>query len=137
MSTSVITHKGVIDSIKNNLVKVRILNLSACSSCHAKGGCSASDMEEKIIDVYNDTKEYKIGESVTISSELSTGFKALFLGYVLPFLIVLITLIILTSLNISEIKAGFFALVSLIPYYTGLYFFRDQVKKNFTFKIVQ
>lgn len=136
MNSSVITHKGVIDSISKQLVKVRILNMSACSSCHAKGACNASDMEEKIIDVYTKENDYKIGQSVTIASQLSTGFKALFLGYIFPFIIVLVTLIALTIMSVSEIKAGLIALASLAPYYVALYFLRDKIKKEFTFEII-
>lgn len=137
MKSSVITHQGVIETITKQLVKVKIINLSACSSCHAKGACSAADMEEKLIDIYTDEKNYQIGQMVTISSKLTTGFKALLLGYVLPFLIVLTTLIVLTVLSISEIKAGLIALASLVPYYFALYFFRDRMTKEFTFEIVQ
>ena len=137
MSSSVITHQGIIDSIAQQLVRVKIINLSACSGCHAKGACTASDMEEKIIDIPTAKTNYKVGQIVTIASKLSTGFKALFLGYVLPFLIVLSTLIILTSLSIPETKAGLIALASLVPYYFALYIFRDKIKKEFTFEIVQ
>jgi len=136
MSSSVITHEGVIDSIANHLVRVRIINMSACSGCHARGGCTASDQEEKIIDVYTDGTKYNLGERVTISSKLSTGFKALLFGYVLPFLIVLFTLIVLTVYNINEIKAGLVSLATLVPYYFVLFIFRKYIKKNFTFEIL-
>lgn len=136
MSSSVITHDGVVDSISNHLVRVRIINMSACSGCHAKGACNASDQEEKIIDVYTDATKYKLGEKVTIASKLSTGFKALLYGYVFPFVIVLLTLIILTVLNMNEIRAGLISLATLVPYYFILFMFRKNIKKDFTFEIL-
>lgn len=136
MSSSVITHDGVIDSISNHLVRVRIINMSACSGCHAKGACNAADQEEKIIDVYTDGTKHKLGEKVTIASKLSTGFKALLYGYLLPFILVLITLIVLTVMNLNEIKAGLFSLATLVPYYFILFIFRKHIKKNFTFEIL-
>lgn len=137
MNSSVITHQGVVDSISKQLVRVRILNMSACSGCHAKGACNASDMEEKIIDVHTNKNTYKVGQLVTIASQLSTGFKALFLGYVFPFIIVLTTLIILTVMAVPELKSGIISIASLVPYYIGLYYFRDRIKKEFTFEIIQ
>ncbi len=137
MSSATITHQGIIDSITDNLIQVKIVNMSACSACHAKGACSVSDQEEKIIDIIPNGKNYSIGDSVTISSKLQTGFKALFLGYVLPFIIVLFALIIFTALSIKETIAGLIALCTLVPYYFGLYLFRDKVKKSFIFEILK
>ncbi len=137
MSSSTITHQGIIDSITNNLIKVKIVNMSACSACHAKGACSASDMEEKIIDVTPNGESYKIGEPVTIYSKLTTGFKALFYGYIFPLLVVLFMLILLTSLSVKETTAGLFSIGILAPYYFGLYLFRNKIKKSFIFEILK
>lgn len=136
MSSNNITHQGVIEAIENNLVKVRIVNLSACASCHAKGACSAADMDEKVIDVFTNNKNYKLGQTVTIASKLKSGYKAIFYGYVLPFLLVFITLIILTVLSFTETTAGLISLGILIPYYVTLYLFRNQLGKSFTFEIL-
>jgi sigma-E factor negative regulatory protein RseC len=137
MKDGTISHQGFVESVTNDLVKVRITSMSACSACHAKGACNASDQEEKIIDALSSGKTLKVGDWVTVWARESMGFKALFLGYLLPFLLVLTTLIICTSLNLSEIKAGLFSLAVLIPYYTVLYFTRDTVKKSFIFEIKQ
>lgn len=137
MKESSITHQGVVDSISDTTIRVKITNMSACSSCHAKGACNAADMQEKIIDAVPNGKEYKTGQAVTISANESMGFKALFLGYLLPFIIVLITLIILTAFSVRESLAGLISLAVLIPYYTGLYFNRENIKKSFIFEIKQ
>jgi len=136
MSSKSITHQGIIESIEGTLIKVRIVNLSACASCHAKGACSASDQEEKIIDVVTNRGNYKVGQQVTISSKTEMGFKALFYGYVLPFIIVFLTLILLTILSFSETLSGLISLGILIPYYFILYLFRQQLGKSFTFEIL-
>lgn len=136
MSLSVITHQGFVHSVDKGVVHVKIISMSACASCQVKGVCTASESEEKIIEVATE-KYYKIGDEVTISSKTINGFKALWLAYVLPFLLVLFTLIIFTSLKYSETKAGFFSLSVLIPYYFLLYFFRNKLKKKFTFEILK
>ncbi|GAO30252.1 hypothetical protein JCM15548_12511 [Geofilum rubicundum JCM 15548] len=46
-----IEHQGIVDEVTDKGIKVKIISLSACASCHAKGACSVSDMEEKEVNV--------------------------------------------------------------------------------------
>ena len=94
-----------------------------------------SDFQEKEIEINNISKCYSPGEEVTVLFQESQGFKALFYGYMLPFLIVLSTLITTFSLTNNEATAGLLSLLVLAPYYTTLYFFRHQLKKVFKFEI--
>ncbi len=135
MKEASISHAGIVESISSDLIRVNITSVSACSACHAKGACNASDMESKIIDAIPGNKKLKIGDHVTVVGKESMGFKALFLGYLLPFLLVLTVLIIATSLKTSETLAGLLSLASLIPYYLVLYLTKDRLKKSFIFEI--
>lgn len=131
-----ITHPGVIDSISDDSVFVRILAKSACSSCHAKGMCSVAEIEEKIVEVKKeDGRGFAEGQEVTVSMQKSLGGKAVFLGYLLPFLILIGTLILVLSLSGNEGLAGLSAIGILIPYYLGLYLLRNKLKRTFSFKI--
>jgi len=65
----------------------------------------------------------------------SMGFKALIYGYVIPFLVVLATLIITSSLFASEAVAGIGSLAVLVPYYLWLYYNRERFKKSFHFEL--
>jgi sigma-E factor negative regulatory protein RseC len=130
-----IEHQGRIESINGNRIKVRFLAQSACASCHAKGFCSAANMQEKVVDVFDQPNQYKVGETVNIVLRQSLGFKALWLGYVLPFLLVLSVLIILSVTTKNEVISGVGALSVLVPYYTILYYARNKVQKQFTFTL--
>ncbi|MCF8374480.1 MAG: SoxR reducing system RseC family protein [Bacteroidales bacterium] len=130
-----IEHKGTVEAIEDGLVKVNILSQSACSSCHAKGACSVADMENKIIDVQTPGNQYKIGERVNVVMQQSQGFKALLLGYVLPFVIVITFLVVGTIAGLSEGKAGLIALAVLPIYYLGLYLSNNKLKQTFSFRI--
>ncbi|HKL07707.1 MAG TPA: SoxR reducing system RseC family protein [Bacteroidales bacterium] len=130
-----IEHIGRIESINNNLIKVKFIAQSACASCHAKGVCSAAGLQEKVVDVFDHSNQYQIGETVHIVLRQSLGFKALWLGYVFPFLLVLSLLIILSITTGNEVISGVGALFVLIPYYTTLYFNKDKVRKQFTFTL--
>lgn len=134
-TSSCVEQKGTIEEIKDGIVKVNLLSISACASCHAKGACSMLDIQNKIIDIYESGKDYKKGEVVNVIMRQSLGYKAMLLAYGLPFLLVLATLIILTSLHVNELIAGLGSLSILIPYYLVIYFFRDNLQKTFTFTI--
>lgn len=130
-----IEHKGRIETIDGNRINVSILAMSGCASCHAKGVCTASDMQEKIVEVYDITNQYQVGEEVNVVLKQSLGFRALFLGYVLPFMLVLLILIILTIITNNEAISGIGALSVLVPYYIILYVLRNKIRKKFTFII--
>lgn len=94
-----------------------------------------SEFQEKEIEISHFNRQYSPGEEVTVIFQESQGFKALFYGYILPFLLVMITLIGMFSLSNNEIASGLLALGVLIPYYTTLYYFRHYLKKIFNFEI--
>jgi sigma-E factor negative regulatory protein RseC len=130
-----INHKGKIVDIKEEKIKVSIIAKSACSGCHAKSACTMSDSKEKIIDIINYGKNFEIGEEVNVVYKESLGWYALFLGYVLPFILVFLCLILTLLITEDELQSGLASLILLIPYYTGLYLFKNKIKKNFEFVI--
>ncbi len=130
-----VLHAGVIQEVSENKITVVIINASACSSCHAKGACLASDMKEKEIEIYHFSGNYHPGQQVNIVGRTSQGFKAAFYGYILPFMLVFTTLIISVSISNNEGLSGLLSLAILIPYYAVLYFFRNKIKSSFEFEI--
>lgn len=134
-SSGCVEQKGTIEEIKDGVVKVNLLSVSACATCHAKGACSMLDIQNKSIDVYESGNNYKKGEVVNIIMRQSLGYKAMLFAYGLPFLLVLAALIILTSLHVNELMTGLGSLSLLIPYYLIIYFFRNNLQKTFTFTI--
>jgi sigma-E factor negative regulatory protein RseC len=130
-----IDHEGIIESIEGDVAHVKISTVSACASCHAKGACSAADQEDKYLDVPVDGLELNRGERVHVQVAGHLGLKAVALGYIYPFLILMAVLIGLTLLNMNELKAGLFALLSIIPYYLVLFLLKDRMERVFTFSI--
>ena len=130
-----IDHDGIIDHIVGGVAHVKIDSQSACSACHAKGVCGAADQEEKFLDVPLHGVSYKTGETVRVMVAKRMGFKAVALGYFYPFLLLMAVLIILIMAGVGELKAGLFSLLSLIPYYLGLYLARKWIESSFTFSI--
>nr|WP_297100293.1 SoxR reducing system RseC family protein [uncultured Draconibacterium sp.] len=121
--------------MKNASLTVNIVSQSACSTCHAQGACSVSDFQDKEIEVTEYKGNYKVGDEVTILFKQSKGFTALIWGYVIPFFVVLGTLIIALEVTGDELKSGLLSLFILVPYYITLYFFRHLLKKVLKFEL--
>ncbi len=135
-ATEQISHPGIIDHVTNDSVFVKILAMSACSSCHAKGMCNLSEVEEKIVEVRKDpNKSYIEGAEVNVSMKKSLGGRAVLLGYIIPFLLLFGTLVAVLYIFGDEGVAGLSAILILIPYFSLLYIFRNKLKKTFSFSI--
>ena len=130
-----IDHQGIIDHIEGEVARVKIISQSACASCHAKGVCGASDQEEKFLDVPSRGMTFTIGEKVNVMVARRLGLKAVAMGYVYPFILLMVVLFSLSAAGMSELKAGLFGLGSLLPYYLGLFLIRKRVASTFTFSI--
>jgi len=135
MTKTDISHQGYVKSVSNDSIIVNIVSQSACSSCHAKGSCSVSDMEDKEIEITNFNGHFVPGQQVNVRFQQSQGFTAVFWGYLFPFLLVMGTLIISNILIENELIGGLLSLGILIPYYISLYFFRHILKKMFKFEV--
>ena len=136
MSTK-ISHSGVVESIKEGCVRVRILQTSACAACKVAGHCHASESKEKIVDVLNaeDTSRLKVGDHVIVSASRDVANSALFLGFGVPLLILLSVLFIMLQLVTDEGFAALIALLALLPYYGLLYLMREKIQQKMAFFI--
>lgn len=115
--TDYIAHPGIIQSVENDRIMVMILAESACASCKVKGMCSVAEMKEKIIEVARpENNTYKAGQQVRVVMQKSLGLKAVFLGYMLPFLIVVLSLFGFIGLQVEQGIAALISLFLLVPY---------------------
>jgi sigma-E factor negative regulatory protein RseC len=131
-----IKHPGRIISIDGLNAKVLILSKSACSSCHAKDACGVMEMQEKEIDAEMNTEnQFLVNETVNVIMKESYGNKAVFYGYVLPLIMVILSLIIALLLTADEALSGLISISVLIPYYFLLYIFRHRLKTAFKFNL--
>lgn len=136
MAEDLVKHQGVISEINSESISVSIVAQSACAECHAKGFCTAADMQEKFIDVRNTGKvDQVVGDVVTVVMQRKLGNKAVLYGYFLPFVLLMATLVLSLSYFDDEGLAGLASLGILIPYYAMLYLFKDRLKAKFEFQI--
>lgn len=129
-----IEHEGIVEQADGDRVKVRILSASACAACHAKGACTAADLQEKYIDASCDDT-YSPGDRVLLIGETKLGLKAAWWAYILPLFIMLVTLIITHAFTQNEPLSGLMSLGILIPYYLVIKLFYSKFLKTFSFTI--
>lgn len=136
MSEHIITHPGIIKSINKKTAEVSIIVNSGCASCEVKSSCSISEAKEKIIDVSLSPNDHFVeGQQVMVEMKQSMGTWAILLGYLFPFLVVLLALIVFTMLGINEGLSALLSLAILIPYYTILYLVKNSLQKKFTYSM--
>jgi sigma-E factor negative regulatory protein RseC len=131
-----ICHNGVIQNIDEKYIYVMIVAKSACSACHSQAMCSMTEMKEKIIEINKEAySNYKIGDQVEIIMNQSMGTKAVFLGYFLPFIFMMITMLTTFSISKNEALTALFTIMILAIYYLLLFVFKKQISNTFSFKI--
>lgn len=131
-----ITHNGIIQAIEDEGITVRILQSAACGSCKIAGYCSASDQKEKLIYVaHSNIADYHVGESVVVYTEASTGYRAILIGYVIPLVLLVMTLFIIKEVTESDPLAALGSIGILIPYYFVVFLLRRKIYRMVEFKI--
>jgi len=132
-----IEHPGIIDRVENKQVWVRIQPQSACGNCHSKSYCGMAEVAEKIVEVSpgDASRKLEVGQKVVVTLKQSLGYRALLLGYLLPFLILVVTLIISIGLFNDEAIAAILSIAVMVPYFSFLYWKRNTIKKSFRFFI--
>lgn len=131
-----ISHSGIVETVTEACVRVRILQTSACAACKVAGHCNASESKEKIVDVFcRDATKYETGQEVTVWASKDVANKALLLGFGLPFLLLLGVLVAVLYFTDNEGLAALAALGSLIPYYFLLWLWRDSIRQKISFHL--
>ena len=131
-----IKHNGVVDGVEEGCVRVRILQSSACSACKVAAHCNASETKEKIIEVQvADADRYQRGDSVIVVADTAVGFRASLYGYLLPLILMVVSLVAVLKITQSEGYAAVSALGILIPYYIGLYLLRNKLRNKLSFSL--
>ena len=135
MTSQNIEHEGIIKTIHNKKIVISIISQSACSACHANGLCNLNETKEKEIEVYNNVENFTEGEKVIVYFSKMLGSRAVFLGYILPFLLLIFSLLLVYTITKKEELSGLISIVTLIIYYIILYLSKNKISKTFKFSI--
>lgn len=129
-----ITHKGRIVAIDPEITTIEIVAESACASCHAKGLCGLG--EEKIKQVQVRTSAWvprKVGDEVEVVLKKAMGYKAVFIAYGMPLVVLFVVLMLLNALGAGELYAGLGAIGAVALCYLVIFLFRNKISKEYSF----
>lgn len=136
--SKIATHKGKVVQLNGVNVSVMIESQSACAACHAKGMCTLSDKEDKIIDIkvsIDRAANLSVGDEVMVAVSQQRGMQAVLLAYIFPAIVVVVSLVAWLKV-VPEPWAIVLALVVLALYYMLLYLFRNKLNSKFVMSIV-
>lgn len=129
-----IQHKGIVDSVSEGNVVVRVTQLPACSSCRMSGHCHSAEGRDKLIDVPTDDAEnYQVGDEVLVSTDARVGHFAVLLGFGLPLALLVGVTVLVHVFAGDDVVAALCGLASLLPYYIALRLLRRMVQRKVTF----
>ena len=129
----IIEHEGEVTEISGHKVFVKIEQTSACSGCHAKTFCTASDKTEKIIEAVAVDDTLQQGDIVVVYGQKSIGVVAVLIAYVIPFILIILALFIFSRFIDSEFFVGTLSLSMLLTYFLVLRSFRNKIQAKFRF----
>lgn len=136
MTNNTIKHLGIVESIQGSHLSVRIVQTSACAACSAKGHCSSADSKDKVIDITDTAaSSFRVGERVMVVGEMSMGMMAVVLAFIIPFVLLVVSLFLFMALIGNELYAALLSLIILVPYYFVLWLNKTRLKQKFSFTI--
>ena len=134
--SGIVKHDGIVESITEGMVCVRIVQTSACAACKVAKYCNASESKEKLVDVrMADVSRWSVGDRVVVAASQQMANQALVYAFGVPLVLLLVVLVVVLLLTGREDLAGLFGILSLVPYYVFLYLRRSSLQKRMAFWI--
>ena len=131
-----VMHTGKVVSMTPQTTTVRIVSHAACSECHASGLCGLSDYTEKAIEVPTSPyAAYQVGDEVQVVLKASMGFKAVWIAYFLPLVVLLAITLGLIAAGVPEVLSGLAGIGAVALYYLIVWLRRDRLRNEYVFTI--
>ncbi len=128
-----ISHKGVVVEVNSQIATLFIQSNEECHSCSISEFCGQTDRERNTFHVpQNDLQK---GDMVRLRIQPTIGTRAVFIAYIVPFLIILTLLIIGTFLGWKEWFSGTLSLLALVPYFFLVNLTKGKFKKSLELEI--
>lgn len=131
-----IKHEGVVVDCDNEYISIEITGETNCRECCVKSMCTLSDDKAKIVQVEN--KGFNLMESgakVNLIGKKILGLRSVWVCYLIPLTILLISILSLYILDLEELLIGLGALAALVVYYLIIFLSGDRMKKEWSFTV--
>ena len=124
--------EGIVRKLEGSKVWVEIVVSSACGGCAAKSLCNISEQKNELVEAVNMTgEEFSIGETVQIQMMQKLANKAVVLGYLLPFVILVAGLFVCYALTHIEWLSVLVGIGLTALYYVILKLMDKRLAKEF------
>ena len=132
-----VLHSGKVIAVNPEFTSVELLNANSyCTDCHAVMLCGMGKVQKKVIQVPTDRwTHYEEGEIVDVILKGQMGLKAVWIGYVIPLIILVAVVLVMIACHAGELVAGLGAAGAIALYYLLLYLFRDRLIDEYIFTI--
>ena len=132
-----ISHIGIVESTDGQLVRVRVEQSSACSSCAAARYCRSGERQERIIEAVAEGKGCQTGDEVIVSGSMRQSRFAVMVAYIVPLALLMGVLLAVTLLGGSEGLAAVSSLAVVAAYYAVMACFRKRMAREFQFRVTK
>jgi positive regulator of sigma E activity len=121
-------HVGLVTDTRNGRVTISLIG-SGCSACH-KSLCMLGDSKAKEVEIPYHTNQFKAGDEVIVKINPASGYKAVTLLYLVPFILMIMALLVMSRLGYQEGIAGLTALLILVPYFGFIYILKSRLRSQ-------
>lgn len=130
-------HEGIIMSKNNGVAHIRLAEATTCEDCKAASLCHSAEKTEKFVDALLPAQSvYQVGDRVTVVGSLAMGMRATWLGFGIPLALMVVGIIVGAQVLENETIGALAGIALLVPYYLGLWVFRDRLNREFVFRVV-
>ena len=116
--TTKIRQCGVIESLNGTHARIQIMRSSACQTCEASNGCKVHSSKTMYVDVGDKRlAKYNKGDRVHVEMTAKSGRNAVIIGFGLPLLLFVASLLAIHYAGAKDETAAFCAIGVLVVYY--------------------
>ena len=130
-------HKGIVEEIDGNFLKISIDTEAGCDACKISGSCMSAGRKSFNVKVRTTSPHrYVCGQRVTIEGKKSSYYLAVLLCYVVPLLLLVVVIAALMSFTeLSDVLIAGLSLFVLADYYFVLYLLRKLITQKVEFQL--
>jgi positive regulator of sigma E activity len=119
---------GLVTNSQRGRVRISLIG-SGCTACH-NSLCMLGDSKAREVEIIDKKNLFKTGDEVMIKINPASGYMAVLLLYLVPFLLMLLTILLMMHSGSSEGISGIMSLLILAPYFGMIYMLRGKLSSQ-------
>ncbi len=131
-----IEQPGLVTALTAGRIKVALQGNGGCSTCH-DALCMLGKSQARWVETPSGSNSLNIGDTVMVRINRASGYAGVLWLYLVPFVLMVLTLIGILKLGQPESLAGVMAIFVLVPYFLVLYIFRKKMAAQCWVQIIK